>query len=706
MADIKYEWVFNNLYNKKVLKAVKIKKNIKNVSNNQLNKTNFKTSPVINWMIECGDDCESNYRLTNDNKLTVIHSGTNRIVSSTIFKINEEEKKDCYYLGLQLDLSKIPNPGDMTPEQDIIGALNATMFFISPYYLGSDVYSYCAAPGGLGSCMDTIQKPNNVLPNSYGQCPEIDLMESVGRDIIQFTGHNASIVPQITFIINDDEINNKKNNNIKSSYFGRKFQANIKNLVYDANIQKLFDDFNNSLNTKKPLKAILNRKDEFTYHILPIDSITSKGKGSNDTLENIQFKYKNRPYRFPYFNLNNNFVNRNSCDFTGPKDAKLYIGDKNNAKITYNDASGQPITLVDFKPFDSSGNTIFIHDPSDPPIPNTNNQTYKISKLILFNKKDGVTCNNFNCPESTVTYYLQLDNGPFDTKTKDNMNSNEVFESLNCLSITITDIDYFDIPKPNYMTTVPPFDDDLIQKYYQRVGKSIDEIKSTIANRPCYGRDSFCSTAMFTAKATKGDRCNVTKIMTTDGNVDAINGDPHAGFVFIGYKDNGVIKSLDTTKPFNLYIHFNFKESKILFNYRQTQGSFKFNHTIDVTQNLTDQGVYGGGDSIKLNQPWRYSTKITMSYFKKYFERGCNLVVGYNDNYLGPKGYFGNSNFACSKFNNNLGLNPEFSVKIIDTNFDISTKVDVNNSNKCLAFTNSGSRATNCSKCKDAIVNS
>ena len=705
MSDIKYEWVFNNLYNKKVLKAVIIKKNIKNINNNQFNKTNLKTSPVINWMIECGVDCEQHYKLTNDNKLTVIHSGTNRIVSSTIFKINEEEKKDCYYLGLQLDLSNIPNPTKLKNSQ-LVGALNATMFFISPYYLGSDVYSYCAAPGGLGSCMDTTQNPNNVLPNSYGQCPEIDLMETVGRDIIQFTGHNASIIPKIKFIINDDDINKKKLNNIESSYFGssRTFEANIKNLAYDANIQKLFDDYKKSPNN---LKAILNRKDESTYHILPIDSTTSKGKGSLDYLENIQFIFKNRRYRFPYFNLRNNFVNRNSCDFKGTIDAKLYIGDKNNANITYQDASGKKITLVDFKPFDSSGNTIFKPiNTSDPLIPNTTGKTYNISEVKLVNIQGGVTCNNFNCPGSNVTYYLQLDNGPYDTQITNNMDSNNVFENLNCLSITITDIDYFDKTLPDYMKTVPPFDNDLIQQYGPQSGKDPNTIKSIIANRPCYGRDSFCSTAMFTAKATTGKNCNVTKIKTPDGLVDKINGDPHAGFVFIGYKDKQTTRSLDTTKPFNLYIHFNFKDSKILFNYRQKQDSFIFNHTIDVTQNLTDQGVYGSGNGIQLNQPWRYSTKITMSYFKKYFESGCNLVVGYNDNYLGPKGYFGDSNFACAKFNNNLGLNPEFSVKIIDTNFDISTKVDVNNSAKCLAFTNSGSRATKCSKCKEAVVNS
>lgn len=705
MSDIKYDWVFNNLYNKKVLKAVIIKKNIKNINNNQFNKTNLNTKPVINWMIECGDDCQKNYKLTNDNKLTVIHSGTNRIVSSTIFKINEEEKKDCYYLGLQLDLSNIPNPAKQINSQ-LVGALNATMFFISPYYLGSDVYSYCAAPGGLGSCMDTTQDPNNVLPNSYGQCSEIDLMETVGRDIIQFTGHNASIIPKIKFIINDDEINKQSLNNIDKSYFSssRKFEANIKNLAYDANIQKLFDDFKMSDNN---LKAILNRKDEFTYHILPIDSTTSKGKGNQEYLENIQFKFKNYTYRFPYFNLQNNFVNRNTCDFTGSIDAKLNIGDENNANITYEDLSGKK-TLVEFKPFDSSGNTIFIPiNHSDPLIPNTTGITYTISEVKLVNIKDGVTCNNFNCPGSNVTYYLQLDNGPFDPKISDNMKSNDVFKKLNCLSITITDIDYFYDSKtedpPEYMKTVPPFDDDLIQQYAPLVGKDEDTIKSIIANRPCYGRDSFCSTAMFTAKATIGTNCNVTNIKTPNGFVDKINGNPHAGFVFIGYKDQEKnIRSLDTTKPFNLYIHFNFKESKILFNYRQTQDSFIFNHTIDVTQNLTDQGAYGK----KINQPWRYSTMITMNYFKKYFESGCNLVVGFNDNYLGPKGYFGDSNFACAKFNNNLGLNPEFSVKIIDTNFDISTKVDVNNRDKCLAFTNSGSRATNCSKCKDAVINS
>ena len=187
MTLIKYEWVFDNRYNTKILKKVSIKNNNKNTnfsSTLNTNKMRSNTSLKINWMLECGDDCKNNYKYDpNQNKITVRNNSTNRIVTDTIFKSNFKlDSTINYYIQFLVDLS-----GMINGENEFIN--NAYIFFIFPYTRGNKNYCYCDAPGS-SQCQKC---PNPIEP--YTKCPELDVFELGGRSILMNTYHtNESLI--------------------------------------------------------------------------------------------------------------------------------------------------------------------------------------------------------------------------------------------------------------------------------------------------------------------------------------------------------------------------------------------------------------------------------------------------------------------------------------------------------------------------------
>ena len=194
MTLIKYEWVFDNKYNTKILKKVSIKNNNKNTNfSSTLNTNKIRSSelPNVLWMNECGDNCATNSSYDSINKRVTVRNGsTNRVVSSTLFKSNftDTGKDENFYITFYVNLSKI---------EDLI--VNSYIFFIFPYTKFTNKnasnsktqqynksYCYCDAPGGSG-CY-------GCPTNSPWRCPELDVFESAGNNILQTTFHTMDDV--------------------------------------------------------------------------------------------------------------------------------------------------------------------------------------------------------------------------------------------------------------------------------------------------------------------------------------------------------------------------------------------------------------------------------------------------------------------------------------------------------------------------------
>ena len=720
MNNLKYEWVFDNRYNTKVLRSVRVKNGNRN---NNFGSTLNSVLP-IKWMLECGDDCVGP-TVDINGRVTVPYnsSATNRVVSSTMFYTNNATTNDV--ITFDIDFRNIGS-----------NIVNATIFFIFPYYLKCNrnynidpinnklPYSYCAIPGAQAGGEGCRGRPNVAA-----SCPELDIIESLGSNLFQTTLHTAREMISFEFSLDGEQdkyqmVMTDKWSNLSFWFRPDQIRRAIQNQTQNPIYMTLYQN-----------KIILVQGQDDYGPLFTCYTTTFSVKG---------IEYKILPGAF----IDQSFLNGNTIGDCRPN---FNVDTTLNGKINITEDI-KKTGVVGHASITVGGSNIVFHSKFDPNqqcitdnlavIPTdpskaqdsfcqlavgVHNITFKL--VTGEPKCCGCGFTNWTTNEQPPDNVLLHSNYAFmPIKVEDNsvFDIKKFRENYNCLKININEtslkITAHPCPKSTEQCDLSQQltnEIELRQNIYDnciKIGgectgllKDLNEVKDinkkkTNYERPCYGADGDdpCSVVMYNSKKKPDLPKCIPAIPPSGDEIKSpfdISGPIHKGYIDIA--TDGSNNVFDGSKPFQLEVTFNYPNEsdkecyppwvtkggitdnrtsnycsgnkncgQVLFKYIQD----KYEYTIDVTENLCLQGV--------TNSEWRYDTRKTLEMFKEYMKTGFHVVVGYNQRYFPPKDLI-SGNCQLPKPSENILFNVYINPKL--TTFNYKDELS-NGVRKCISW--------------------